>query len=244
MSTAKSTYWSITINNPSEQDDENIRLCLQKGWKLSGQKEAGENGTIHYQAMLHTPNQVRFSAVKKALPRAHIEIAKNPLALKQYVQKEETRVGELPEQSEYYPSLTKLWQLITEYYTSCEKWNLNLNQIEEGKIEWYQESQQRLWNRDKLQFLDQAIRYLITQGYHVESIAANPATRSMWKLYAESIILRSYHEINNRNTTQNDRNGSDEEESISTESQSAEIPVTSEESLSINYPCSEDGTPS
>jgi len=221
--TVKSTYWSITINNPTEADDENIRLALQKGWKVTGQKEQGENGTIHYQAMVHTPNQARFSALKNAFPRAHIEIAKNPIALKQYVEKSETRIGDLPEQSEYFPSLSKMWELITKFHARWEKWCLNMEDLYDDypRINWYQPEIQRKWLNDRMPFFDEAVNHYISLGYHIESMAANPQTRSAWKLYAESIMLRSFADIQKRENNQNANQNS-------TSIQTAEIPTTPE----------------
>ena len=109
----RATCWSITINNPTGADEENMALSRQKGWKVDGQLEVGKDGTPHYQLIVRTP-QVRFSAVKKAFPRAHIEVARNPTALEQYVHKDDTKAGELNKQSEMYPSLSKFWDL---FYT-------------------------------------------------------------------------------------------------------------------------------
>lgn len=92
--TDRGTCWSLTINNPTQDDEDAIHIARQKGWKVEGQKERGEQGTEHYQLMLRTP-QVRFSAVKKQFPRAHIELARNPSALATYVSKEETRLQPL-----------------------------------------------------------------------------------------------------------------------------------------------------
>jgi len=64
--------------------------------------------------MVKTP-QVRFSAVKKAFPRAHIEVARNPAALATYVSKEETRVGQLPGKSELYPSQAKTFGMFVDW---------------------------------------------------------------------------------------------------------------------------------
>lgn len=47
-SSDRSIYWSITINNPREDDEENIAVARQRGWIVEGQKEVGENGTPHY----------------------------------------------------------------------------------------------------------------------------------------------------------------------------------------------------
>lgn len=78
----RSRYWSLTINNPTQEDEEAIALARQRGWKVEGQKEVGKEGTPHYQLCLDCSQQQRFSAVKKAFPRAHIEAAKSVVALK------------------------------------------------------------------------------------------------------------------------------------------------------------------
>lgn len=173
-STERSCTWSLTINNPNDGDEELINLARQKGWKVEGQKEVGKEGTIHYQLMVKTP-QTRFSTIKKAFPRAHIEIARNVAALEQYVHKEETRVGELVSQSDMYPSLNKLWDLIYEY---CISTNVNFNRI-------------RVRGECPLDTFDYAIRFLILQGYNVESLASNPSTRSCWKNYGYELMKRS-----------------------------------------------------
>lgn len=78
--TDRATAWSLTINNPTEADEENIQHARQKGWKVIGQLEQGENGTKHYQLLVKTP-RIRFGGVKKEFPRAHVEVARNVAAL-------------------------------------------------------------------------------------------------------------------------------------------------------------------
>lgn len=97
----RGTCWSITINNPTADD---MSPTLPAGWKLVGQMEKGEEGTLHYQGML-TTNQVRFSAVKKVFSRAHIELAKNRKGLEKYVHKPETRVSEVSDIVSNIPTL-------------------------------------------------------------------------------------------------------------------------------------------
>lgn len=227
MSTQKSTYWSVTINNPNEADDENVQQALQRGWKVEGQKEKGENGTIHYQIALRTPNQQRFSAVKKAFPRAHIEIARNPIALKQYVQKEETREGELPDNSEYYPSLSKLWDLIYEYGNDNCIWDIGELPHNVVVFPKHWEIQYQLKN-DPLAWFDSVINALIQEGYHVESFASNPQNRFAWKTYYKSLLIRSAlkkqkeYEANKQNASPPMETESSDEE---TEIQNAQIPI-------------------
>ena len=169
----RGTNWSITINNPTPQDEEYIALARQKGWKVEGQLEQGAEGTPHYQLLVKTP-QSRFSALKKAFPRAHIELARNVKALETYVKKDETRIGELPTSSEKYPSLSKFWELI------CDR----IKDVNEYGCQFANP-------RRHLEQLDDAVRLLIEEGYHVESLAVNPSTRSIWNQFSFSIQKRT-----------------------------------------------------
>lgn len=190
-STLRSTCWSLTINNPTDADEEHINLARQRGWKVDGQLEKGLEGTTHYQIRLITP-QVRWSAVKKQFPRAHIEVARDPIALGKYVAKEETRVGCLPTGQDKYPSLSKLWDLIYQHYNSDDSSGWNVLSLEDGLAEFYHEKLDMELSKEPLAVFDRAVRVLIANGYHVESIAANPSTRSMWKLYARQLMSRSH----------------------------------------------------
>lgn len=194
--TTRATMWSVTINNPSADDEESINLARQKGWQVLGQLEVGAEGTPHYQLAVKTP-QVRFSALKKAFPRGHIEVAKSAPALLKYVEKEAIRAGDLPTQQDKYPSLSKYWDLIFRHLNGLGKDGLDYCDLEEGKVSFYNENRERLYRRSPLVMLDEATRQLIIQGYHVEGIGGNPNTRSQWKLYSDSIILRSYETLKN-----------------------------------------------
>lgn len=167
----RGTCWSLTINNPTKSDDECIATARQKsGWKVYGQREKGVQGTEHYQLMVTTP-QVRPSALKKAFPRAHIELARDRTALSKYVQKEDTKVGELADQQEHYPSHSKLMAMFGEYYDSY------------AKVVGHE-----CFN--VLECFDLMIRQKITQGYYVETMGVNPQIRSAIKNYGRSIALR------------------------------------------------------
>jgi len=168
----RGTNWSVTINNPTPDDEEAIAFARQKGWKVEGQLEQGSNGTPHYQLIVKTP-QVRFAALKKQFPRAHIELARNAKALETYVQKDETRIGSLPTSQEAYPSLSRFWELLSD----------RLKPIEDFQ---YLDKKLR-----RLTQYDDAVNQLITEGYHVETLAMNPSTRSCWNNYAISILKRT-----------------------------------------------------
>jgi len=160
--TGRSTCWSITINNPTPDD----LLCTTVGWKLTGQHEVGAEGTPHFQGMLRTP-QVRFSAVKRAFPRAHIEVAKNEQALVKYVSKEETRVATHEQQLNMFTAQTLI----------ATKWD------------W--EHYETYYNKDPLGYVDYLVSEEVERGVRgIEFIAINPMWRSSWKRFYTAIIHR------------------------------------------------------
>lgn len=87
----RAAWWSITINNPTQADRDALKEHPSFVKMVKYQDEIGEEGTPHIQGAVNTA-QVRFSAMKKWLPRAHIEAARNKQALLNYVEKEETAV--------------------------------------------------------------------------------------------------------------------------------------------------------
>lgn len=205
MSKDRGTKWSVTINNPIKADEDNIGLAKSRGWQVIGQLEEGEQGTKHYQLMVKTP-QVRFSALKKAFPRAHIEIARNADALEQYVTKEDTRIGSLPENKSYL-SLADLW---LKFYDYIEL----LSTIDQYKLESLSEDK---W----LELFDGCISALITRGYNVETMGVNPQIRGCVKKYGISIYWRS----------QNIRNDEDRLTVDSQDSQTQEIIIPTLENV-------------
>lgn len=183
--TDRSTAWSLTINNPTPSDEEGIALARQRGWKVEGQLEKGKEGTLHYQLMVKTP-QVRFSAVKKAFPRAHIEVARNVQALQQYVTKQDTRQSDLPTSQEKYPSMSKFWELLFMKFNTLNFIDYSTNDIE---MFWYKETK----GFTPLQLFDMAVSRIIEDGYFVESMATNPQVRQQFKLYWVYIFRRTHN---------------------------------------------------
>lgn len=169
-----------------------------------GQLEQGEQGTRHYQLCVRTP-QVRFSALKKRFPTAHIEVARSVPALMAYVEKSESRVAKLADTSDKYPSLSRFWILVSQELNDGTKDGLNYDSLEEERIEFFTSENQKMWKKKPLHFLDYATRILIKKGYHVEGIGANPNTRSQWNLFGEELILRSI-EAKNKEDMEHNRN--------------------------------------
>lgn len=78
MSRVLSRRYCFTVNNPSDEDCECVYdLSTHKHHKyLIVGTEKGEEGTPHLQCYVVFSSKVTFSAMKKLLPRAHIEVAK------------------------------------------------------------------------------------------------------------------------------------------------------------------------
>lgn len=179
----RGSCWSITINNPIKADDENIALARQKGWKIDGQLEKGENGTPHYQLIALT-GQVRFSAVKKAFPRAHIELARNPEALQLYVHKDDTRESNLSIESDKYPSYSRVSEFFAE---ACSE---------------YMDEHACLPTEKLLEIFDNMVDQKIREGYYLENIAVNPQIRSAIKKFGKAIFRRHSNRQTDRQTSE------------------------------------------
>lgn len=213
----------MTINNPTADDFHALDEARSCGWKIEGQVERGQNGTDHLQLCVRTP-QVRFARMKKAFPRAHIEIARNVTALRQYVAKEETKVADLPAQDNKYPSLSKMWEMIFELFHTHDKSGWNDVALWEGRIELYYDKDQRFYKSDPLAWFGEAVARLILKGYYVEHHACNPSVRSQWKNFHDEILIRAYNNILAREKAVENMQTDRQTDSV----QSLEIPVLQE----------------
>ena len=182
MSSQRGTCWSLTINNPNTEDLE----CMKNptGHKdfisCEGQQEIGENGTPHLQLMLKTKS-MKFSAVKKLFPRAHIELARSANALQKYVHKDETRVGTI--EPTRVATVATLNTAMMEVWPTIEEVDDYLENMTDDEM-----------TRAGILILDKIAHYLIRKGYYgIEYIAANPSVRTTWKLFYNSIVYRQYN---------------------------------------------------
>jgi len=72
--TTLATYWSMTINNPTEADGVLIRNPNEKYIRqLIWTPEVGADGTPHVQAWLRLQRNQTMAFVKKLYPRAHLK---------------------------------------------------------------------------------------------------------------------------------------------------------------------------
>lgn len=181
--TQRANCWSITINNPTDSD---LNPPLPGGWRCEGQLEKGEEcGTVHYQAMLTTP-QVRFAAVKKMFPRAKILVARNRNALQKYVHKEDTRLSEVPTIVSQIPNCFDYQADIAEDWDDTE--------FARRTAEWHNKLPDTKLTIDDvaLEYVDYLVSEDIKRGRRgVEWVGINPMWRSSWKKFWPAILARS-----------------------------------------------------
>lgn len=194
MSDSRASYWSITINNPTDDDKAQWSALGQQPWvkTVEGQLERGtEQGTLHIQGYVKTQHGRFLQKLRAALPRAHVEIAKNPTALVKYCKKEETRVGKIESvrtagpgdvQNAVYQDLLYNGR---NYYNN---WNLDQDAFQEN-IQRYSYDIRQNWESH----LDDAVKYLIKAGFYgVEFAAANQQIRFAFKKYLPEILYRCH----------------------------------------------------
>lgn len=98
-STTRGVYWSVIVNNPTEEDLEKVYKGPYPPWMkhIKGQQEmAPTTGTRHINMYLHT-EQMRLSGISKWLNRANIKplmgIEHRDNWIEKYSQKEESAIA-------------------------------------------------------------------------------------------------------------------------------------------------------
>lgn len=95
LSVPRVRTWAFTLNNHTDNEvtqwhNDILKYKIQK---FRMQEEIGENKTPHIQGAVTFKNPVRFKTVKKLLPRAHWEPAKDTKALYKYCRKKASATG-------------------------------------------------------------------------------------------------------------------------------------------------------
>lgn len=175
--TAKSSWWSITAYG----DELEYLLALQGGTAefppqvkaiYGGVEECPKTQRLHFQGALNTA-QVRFSAVKRILPKSHIEACRSDAeSLKRYAMKDETSVGQKSSQTnpKYY-TLESLMLKIAETFVEQlnEEWSIITDNDDHG----YHDITRTLLKREYL-FLC--------------NLCSQPQSVRCWKLYYYNFI--------------------------------------------------------
>lgn len=96
---SKARGYCFTLNNYTDEEHEMI-LNIPCVYQIMG-KEIGDSGTPHIQGFIYFENPRSFNAIKKLMPKAHIEVMKGtPSQAAEYCKKDKdfSETGELPRQ--------------------------------------------------------------------------------------------------------------------------------------------------
>lgn len=90
--------WMLTVPADGEKGVSRSELedALEPYASYLGQMEQGEGGYLHWQVLLVHSEPIRFSTLKRKLPTAHLETARDLAKCVAYVQKPDTRVEDEP----------------------------------------------------------------------------------------------------------------------------------------------------
>lgn len=139
--------------------------------KVMYQDEVGAEGTLHIQGAVQTA-QTRFSAIKKWLPRAHIEVARNPQALLNYVAKEDTAVPhtQVCVQADYLSMDTALKE-IAKYKLDWREWIQSKSDTYLAKMKEHAFEKQEYW---------QAVNLILAERPKAVGLFTNPQLERAW----------------------------------------------------------------
>lgn len=164
----RATAWCITMwltdgTGYTPESIHELTQAMPNDWSLEGQMEMGKDSDekLHYQLLLKTP-QTRGTRIQKFFPKCYIDEAQKYHALKTYVHKVNTRVGEFKTVENRSP----------QWSTVCDKffdWLL-CEQPETGFFGVVDEERMRLW--------DKFIGISLEEGMRVDIIGVNPQYRS------------------------------------------------------------------
>lgn len=180
--TAKSSWWSITAYG----EELEYLLALQGGTAdfppvvkaiYGGVEECPKTQRLHFQGALNTA-QVRFSAVKKILPKSHIEACRSDAeSLKRYAMKDETSVGQ--KSSSTNPKYYTMESLMVKL---AETW-----------VERFEEDLDIITGNDDYGFSVISSR-LLRENFFLISLCSQPQIGRAWKLYWSTCVKR-YKEL-------------------------------------------------
>lgn len=90
----RSRRWMLTVPAEGEKGVSRTEIedALEPYASYLGQMEQGEGGYLHWQVLVVHDQPIRFSTLKRKLPTAHLETARDLVKCVAYVQKEDTRV--------------------------------------------------------------------------------------------------------------------------------------------------------
>lgn len=197
------TVWSITINNPSERDRENIAHPPDWVKSIKGQdEEAPTTGTLHFQGCLKTKYTEKFKKIKMLFPTANISRARNALALEQYVCKTETAVPgtfteSTGEESKRYIAPSSYLRIMADNLIELlgdapiviknngKELTINIDCIQNM---WWSVPPE-ISNKTVSELVyDRMAKYMVQEGYYIELYAIDKKFKTAWHDFGLDIL--------------------------------------------------------
>ncbi|KAF6770967.1 hypothetical protein AHF37_09909 [Paragonimus kellicotti] len=82
----------VTLTNPTQEAEQLQSLFEENNVRYAFQAEREKSGTRHYQIYLNCEQPRTCNYIRALLSKAHVEIARNAEAAKQYCTKSDTRI--------------------------------------------------------------------------------------------------------------------------------------------------------
>ncbi len=151
--------WCFTVNNP-EMENYTDEMEFAKKWIM--QLEMGENETKHLQGVLELENAKTLSALKKIMPRAHLQPCNNWAASIRYCQKAKGRI-EGPWQKGI--PLDKPLRLISDF----RPWQKDVleilkNEADDRTVHWYWEDQGKVGKTALTKYINAKYNTIVLSG--------------------------------------------------------------------------------
>lgn len=234
------TYWSVTINNPEENDyvlvrNPNPKYIREMVWT----PEVGAEGTQHIQAWIRLQRNQGMSFVKKLYPRAHLKPCDKDAYNEnchQYAQKnDETTAGNhhITLNDPLPANDTLLYKVLQRSFERLIEFDKELKSFYE------EETVYGFLQRIHLKRLDTEFteRLMVTEKSGLEKIFCSPAYDRMKQRFWKEILIRIYTNqdaLHSDGTAQTQTEGSEGEGSESHEDSEASDSVGPSESGSVS----------
>lgn len=161
--TDKATHWAVTAYN-SDMDilDDHTKYPVFVKKVYGGRETCPATGRIHFQGHIVCRVQQRLSALKKWLPTAHLEVARNFQASITYAMKADTAAGDKTEKTNATPFVDNQTAL-----KMLAKIELTDKEVVEGDVEDH-----CFWPR---------VRKILMTQPHLCGLFAKPDIYRLWK---------------------------------------------------------------
>jgi len=175
-----SRAWCYTLNNYTEEERDALR-SLKSTYHVFGY-ERGVEGTPHLQGYVQFQNAKTLSAVKKLIPRAHLEARKGTI---------NQAVDYCKKDGNYEEFGTKPKSAKEKGEGEKKRWRQIIEKAEEGDEEWLKDNEPRTWclheallkskKKPRMEVLD----YLDTPHEWWVGPTGTGKSKSVWELYPD-----------------------------------------------------------